>query len=261
MVTTADPAVSAIYEQPLTERVRTLLRLELLYAEGAVAIAGDSEWHSRRAIENLVAILGVLSRGDLRSELIQELERLTTALQRLQDRSEIATERLHATLDRARGLTEELKASGGHPGRCLKNDELLASIIQRSNIAGGTCGFDLPGYQHWLLRPAAERQAQLRDWFGRFDLLQRSGDLLLTVLRESTLPQPRVAQGGNYQSTLERDIAYQLIRVVLPKGSPYYPEVSGSKLFFTVRFLTQPSTRERPAPATEDIDFAVACCA
>lgn len=250
----------AIYEQPLTERIRTLLRLEFLFGEAATAIEGDSPWHSRRAIDSLIEILGVLGRGDLRSEAIQELERLTGNLQRLEGAPGVAPGPLQETLRESRRLIAELKEVRGHPGRDLKADELLGSIMQRTGIAGGTCGFDLPAYQHWLLRPAEERKAQLRTWFSSFDYLRDAGTLLLSVLRSGCELEPQQARGGMYQRNLERGTAYQMIRIALPADSPYFPEISGSKLFFTVRFLTHEATRERPAPAEHDVDFHVSCC-
>ncbi|RFA30334.1 hypothetical protein CAI21_06930 [Alkalilimnicola ehrlichii] len=249
-----------IYEQPLNERVRTLLRLELLYDEAQKAIQGDTVWHSRRAVDSLIAILGVLERGDLRTDLVQELERLITTLQRLENSPGVAQERLQETLGNARSLINELRAVRGQPGCELKADELLNSIIKRSGIAGGTCGFDLPTYQNWLSQAAAKRQAQLQAWLASFDPLRRSGQLLLSVLRDSAIPQQQWAERGNYQRTLERDVPYQLIRIGLPEGAHCFPEISGSKLFFTVRFLSQDDTRERPVQINDDVEFQLCCC-
>ncbi len=249
-----------IYEQPLNERVRTLLRLEFLYAEAQMAISGNSEWHSRRAVDSLIEILAVLSRGDLRTELVKELERLTITLQRLDGDPGVAQERLHAILSECQRLGEGLRAARGQPGIELKSDELLNSIVQRSGVAGGTCGFDLPAYQHWLQKPAEERRARLIQWFSTLDYLREAGQLLLTSLRDSTTLRPQQALRGVYQRNLERDVSYQLIRVALPADSPYFPEISGSKLFFTVRFLTQQDTSERPTKTDDDIEFRLACC-
>jgi len=258
--TRATPADDVVYELPLNERLRTLLRLEQLYAETREAIAGDSPLHGRRAVDSLLAILGVLSRGDLRTEIVQELERLATTLRRLQQQDGVDQGRLQGVLDECQRYGEKLRARPGQPGLTLKSDELLASVVQRSGVPGGTGGFDLPAYQYWLSRPPAIRRTQLEAWLNEFADLEAAAQLLLRVLRQSTPLTAADARSGVYQQMLERDLPYQMIRVALPAHAPYFPEISASKLFVNVRFLTQPNTRERPTPVDSNIDFQLACC-
>ena len=44
------------YEQPLNERARALLRLEFLFQQVDHAMAGDSTWDSRAALQGLFAV-------------------------------------------------------------------------------------------------------------------------------------------------------------------------------------------------------------
>lgn len=254
--------MTAAYEQPLNERVRTLLRLEFLFQQAEHGIAGDSEWHSRQVVAALIDILGVLSaRGDVRSELIKELERLALTLGRLQNSPNVDPQRLGPLLEQCRRLADGMKSVRGLPGGELKDNELLTSVMQRTGIPGGTCGFDLPAYQHWLLKSADERRAQLEAWMASMATLREASTLVLRMLRDSATPRPLVAQGGVFQQTLDRTTPYQLLRVLLPADCPYFAEISGSKYFFTIRFMQQEQTRERPSQCGADIEFQLSCCA
>lgn len=253
---------NAVYEQPLNERVRTLLRLEFLFAQASHGIDGDSEWHSRQVIGALIDILGVLTaRGDVRAEIIKELERLTATLARLESSRGVDHARLNSLLEECRRLIEAMKSVRGLPGGELKANELLVSVMQRSGIPGGTCGFDLPAFQHWLLRPAEVRRAELASWMALTDNLRQATTLILRMLRESADARRQVAEGGVFQQALERATPFQLLRVHLPEDSDYFAELSGSKYFFTVRFMTQRSTGERPAQTHDDVEFRLSCCA
>lgn len=254
-------AMPAAYEQPLNERIRTLLRLEFLFQEIDWTLNGDSPWHSRQSVATLLDILSVLSsRGDIRGELIKELERIAGSLERLRHNPDVDSARLQPLLEDCRRLAAALKSVRGLPGSELKNNDLLNGVMQRAGIPGGTCSFDLPAYQHWLLQPAAERRAQLQAWFGPLETLQQATALVLRLLRESAEPESLVARDGLFQQSPDRSASYQLIRVLLPADAPYFAEISGSKYFFTVRFLQQRETGERPVQTRDDVAFQLCRC-
>ena len=69
------------YEQPLSERMRTFLRLEFLYQQMLYNGELDSDWATRAVIANLLDILAILSRGDVRSDVHKELDQQLRILQ------------------------------------------------------------------------------------------------------------------------------------------------------------------------------------
>ena len=78
-----------IYEHPLHERVRTFLRLEFLFEQAGYHAARDSVWSSRAAIDNVLDILAIISRGDVRSEALKELEKHASVLGQYQFRPDV----------------------------------------------------------------------------------------------------------------------------------------------------------------------------
>src|SRR5210317_2411283 len=70
------------YEQPLSERVRTFLRLEFLYQQMLYNSEREADWATRATISTLLEILAILSRGDVRSDVHKELDQQLGILQK-----------------------------------------------------------------------------------------------------------------------------------------------------------------------------------
>lgn len=256
----ADANQTVTFEQPLNERIRTLMRLEHLFAQARFAIEGETAWHSRLAVSTLGEILDIFGRGDLKTELIKELERVIRMLQHLEERPGVDSDRLYHVVKRCREMRERLGGHAGQLGALLRQDDLLGNILQRTGIAGGTCAFDLPRYHRWLSRPTQARQNDLEAWFGSLETVRDATETVLELLRDSAVPTECQARNGIYQRNLDKNTAYQLVRVDLPANSSRFPEISGTKMFITIRFMEQTGTLDRPNQADEDVSFILQLC-
>lgn len=247
------------YEFPLNERIRTLMRLEHLFARVNRHAEGDDPWDSRAALSGLLEILAILGRGDIRSDVLREMERQAQTLNRLRTRAGIDTSRLDNVLESLDRLRGRLDASGAQLARVLKENDFLGALRQRIAIPGGTCGFDLPSLQNWLSLPGDDRRAQLASWLEELAALDRSVRLVLMLLRESAAASRETAEGGLFHRTLD-SATYQLVRVMVAEERGIFPEISGGKHRINIRFLEQPNLDERPRQVTRDIDFQLVCC-
>jgi len=226
-----------IYEHPLNERIRTLLRLEHLFKQAQHFQEGASSWDSRIMISSLFDILDLFSRADLKTEIIKESDRATTNLNALMENPAVDGKRLSTILKALQHISTNLDQISGQLGQRLREDKLLTSIRQRSTIPGGACDFDLPGYHQWLEQPAELRLAKQQLWLRELEPIQQAVELLLKLNRNSAEPRQMIAESGQYQQQLENSYPYQMIRVFLPYQSTYYPEISGSRHMFTIRFI------------------------
>ena len=251
---------SAIYEQPLSERIRTFLRLEHLFAKAEHALASVDPWSSRATLEAVIDIMAVVGRADLKKEIIKELERHATTLQGLARNPNVDPDRLKEVLDAVKGQLGNLRTDENSWGQELRDDELLSTVRQRSSITAGTCNFDLPALHYWLQASANQRVDDLEKWLGSFDLLNNSVTLCLKLVRESAIATHEVAQSGFFQRTLETSTPCQMIRVCLANNAHCYPEISAGKHRFTVRFMELKATGERPIQLTDDVSFDLHCC-
>lgn len=255
------PVNTITYEQPLNERIRTFLRLEFLFLRVDHALETNSEINNRECIENLINILSVFERSDLKSEIIKELERLLTNLAALENSPGVDRKALEQLLAQLDEILDSLVMTKSAIGQTLKDNDFLYSIRQRSSIPGGTCDFDLPAYHFWLQHTDEySRQQQLMSWFDQFSHVRRAIDTSLDLVRQSTGFYNVEAEAGFYQHTLDSNQPNQLIRVQLPSSSPFYPEISGGKHRFTVRMM-QFDIERRAQQIEQDVSFALSCCA
>ena len=249
-----------VYEQPLNERMRSFLRLEHLFEIIESRVQGTSVWDSRTVVATLIDVTDLLARSDVKSELIKELERQLGTLTRLQENPKVDVERLEDAMGQLNQLVNTLRSPACQPGQVMRQDELVSAIRQRISIPGGTCNFDLPGYHYWLTRPVDKRANDLARWLSDINVIKDSIELALSIVRSSAAPSRELAAAGFFQKALDAGTACQLVRVSVDESARFFPEISGGKHRFTVRFLEQSATGSRPAQTDEDVEFDLQCC-
>jgi cell division protein ZapD len=248
------------FEQPLTEKMRTFLKLELLYQQALFHIEDSTDFGARAAVACLLDIVAILGRGDVRVEVIKELERQTELLAQYQRRPGVDTARLQTLIGNMDALRNRLTEAGPHFMTRLKECEFLNAIKHRSSIPGGTCMFDLPDYGYWLRRPHADRWAQFTEWMDALSPLCDGIAELLWLTRETNDPTEQVAIGGLYQHSLDRSESFNLVRVMLPAATGLYPEISAGQHRFTIRLVRWQGAEARAAQASQDVRFWLALC-
>jgi cell division protein ZapD len=257
----AQPAPGiAHYEQPLSERMRTFLRLEFLYNPMLCNSERDDDWATRATLSTLLEILAILSRGDVRSEVMNELDHQISALGRFQSHTGVDGGRLDYLVKNFTKSRDEISRIGTGFLQPLKDSEFLNAIKHRSAIPGGTCEFDLPEYSHWLRQPICRRQEDMAQWLQSIRPLCKGVSELLWLIRESAQPQEKKAIKGMYQHNMQKDGNCRILRVSLADGSPLFPEISGSQHRFTVRFLDWSTVEKRAVQTAEDVLFKLSVC-
>ena len=247
------------YEYPLNERIRTLLRLEDLFERSRHFIARTDALDHHVALLTLFEILEVASRADLKSDLLQELERQKQVLLSFRDNPEISEDALAGVLRDIEQASGALFAMTGKIGQYLRENDWLMSIKQRTGIPGGVCEFDLPSYHYWLHRPSDERTGELAGWVSPLYPLRDGTAIILRILRESGKAQTYTAGSGHYQQMLGGKTA-QMLRVRLEADAPCVPEISANKYVLNIRFLAQNSEDSRPRTADWDVPFELTFC-
>ena len=247
-----------LYEYPLNERVRTLLRLEDLFERLEYFAGKDHPLDHHAALVTLFEILDVAGRADLKSDLLQELERQRQALMAFRNNPEVSTEALERILGEIDEAARELGAITGKSGQHLRENEWLMSIRSRTIIAGGACEFDLPSYYAWQHRHPEARQRDIAAWAAPFKPLYDSLAIVLKLLRESAQRAMLSAQHGSYQQPLGGK-SYQMVQVRLDPAIGAIPEISANKYLLWIRFTSQDGD-QRPRPFEGTVDFELALC-
>ena len=248
------------YEQPLNERMRSFLRLEHLFKQAAYTLRGYSIWDSRSTLTSITSILDLLSRNDLKTELLKELERQEKTLSALADLPGVDKEQLSNILKQIQTSQQNILNFDGQLGQNIRDHEILNSLRQRSSIVGGTCDFDIPYLHYWLQQPPEYRIEKLEYWLEMLELISHPISLILDITRESSTPINANAEAGFYQQNIDSNQPVQLIRVGLPQDSECFPEISAGKQRFSIRFMLS-QDENRPIQSTDDMNFQLICCA
>lgn len=256
-MTDTEPTVT--FEQPLTERVRTFLRLEFLFGQHTHHGADASEFGLRARLGALLDILFVLSRSDLKSEIQKELSDQQAALTKLSSTPGVDPARLEGVLTELRECLAALAAVPPQfAASALRSDDLLLGVQGRLGIQGGACSFDLPLLHYWLRHPDGRLVTHLDHWRKQIAPFERAITLYLRLLRKSVPAQDVTAPAGIYVYTPQT--ACTLVRVCVGAALFVIPEISASKHRFTVRFVSHTGINSRAHQATADIPFRLTTC-
>ena len=247
------------FEHPLNERVRTFLRLEHLFKKVAHFQNEDDAWATRAAVEGLLDVVALTSRADIKTELLKELDRNTTTLNRIRRQPGVDLKTLGKVLEDLQQAATGLHDLTGQIGIRVREDEFLKSIAQRSSIPGGTCSFDLPQYHHWLTQSAEIRRQRLADWMRGLEPVSGAITLVLSLARSSATPRQVTAPAGFFQEAMDVQAPAQLVRVSIKGDRTLFPEISGHKNRFSIRFMSAQGA-DRPVQFREDLDFTLTCC-
>jgi cell division protein ZapD len=246
------------YEYPLNERIRTLLRLEDLYDRVSFFLERDGPHEHHACLTGLFEILEVASRADLKSDLLQELDRQRTFLEALRNNPAISEDKLADVLREIDRAFANLHGTSGKTGQALRENEWLMAIKQRASIPGGTSEFDVPSYHAWLHHAPERRRADLSAWIKPMMPIHAALSIVLRVLRESGRTVSLIAFQGVYQQTPAEKPA-QMLRLSLAEELPCVPEISANKYALNVRFLL-PEGVQKSRVFEHDVPFDLAFC-
>ncbi len=249
-----------IYEQPLNERVRTFLRLAHLFKLNEHYMSGQTEWDIRSVVDSLLDINDLIGRTDIKNEIIKELEKHSSTLKSLKKNPGVDLNRLDLILGDISENIEKLRDQNCQPGQLLRQDELINSVKQRNAILGGSYNFDIPAYHHWLNSPPEILKTKLMELQHDFRIIKRSIFLIINLIRNSSHPTIETAEKGFFQKSIEQNIGCQLIRIILPNDTIYFPEISAGKHRFTIRFMVQEDTAARAVQTENNLEFQLHCC-
>ena len=248
------------FEQPLSERMRTFLRIEFLYQQALFHSRDLNGFSARAAVTSLLETLAILSRGDVRSEVLKELERHSLLLAGYSCQRDVDLDRVQALIRKVDVLRAALADSGPQFFSSLKECEFLNMIKHRSSIPGGTCMFDLPDYAYWLRLPVTERSDQFDEWMRGLRPVCDAVSEVLWLTRQTNDPIEQTAIGGMYQHQMARNEQPTLVRVIVSPDVGAFPEISAGKHRSTVRFVTWAGIDSRPTQVVDDIPFLLALC-
>lgn len=235
-----------------------MLRLEDLFARMAYFTERDQSMDHHDALITLFEILEVASRADLKSDLLQELERQKRVLANLHNNPAISEDALDAILSEIEQTSASLLALSGKIGQHLRDNEWLMGIKQRACMPGGTCEFDLPSYHYWREQETEMRRSDLQSWQAPLMPINAGINIVLQLLRESGRVMRFTAHHGTFQQMQGGRVA-QMLRLSLSRDLPCIPEVGANKYAINIRFIAA-DFAAKSTLYEQDIPFELTFC-
>ena len=114
-----------LYEYPLNEGSRTLLRLERLFARLQLLVSRDGEVDHHHALMTVFEVMELLGRSDLKGDMMRELDRQRLVLQSYRDNPAVASEPLEQLISQFSEAFEALNRLSGKLGSEITSNEWL----------------------------------------------------------------------------------------------------------------------------------------
>ena len=246
------------YEQPLNERIRILLRLEELFNKIDFFSSKTTATEHHVTLMALFELLEVTSRGDIKSELLQELERQKQKLEVLRNNPTISEAALDQVLENIRTTFRCMLNISGRVGEHLRSNEWLMNIKQRASLPGGICEFDLPSYHYWLHSDPELRKKDFDEWLDPLITIRDGLSIVLYLLRSSGKAYNHIAEQGVFNQKGSDHIAHML-RLKVSKEYLCVPEISANKYALNIRFISA-KAEETTKVYDSDVPFDLIYC-
>lgn len=249
----------AEYDFPFNERVRSLLRMEDLFARVIDNIDSTQDDHHFLALQSLLQLVDVVDRAEIKLDLLQELARQKSVMLTLKEKQIIEAEKIDLLVNDIDEISTKIQEDNTKLGQHMRVNEWLMSIKQRMMIPGGISKIDMPSFQHWMMAPAKKRREDLAHWLKPLLPVQQAVYIVLHILRGSGKTKSEIATDGNYHQLLGGNKPSQMLRIQLPADAPYYPEVSANKYAINIRFHLLDNTN-KPQKFEQDVQFHLTLC-
>ncbi|AXR07480.1 cell division protein ZapD [Salinimonas sediminis] len=246
-----------VYEFPLKEKVRNYLRIEQLIAQLKSGASAPSAQLQMYFFDQLFTLLDLFERIDIRTDIVKDLDAHEKNLVYWSQHPNIDSSALENTLRSIVNLRDKLKSCKKF-GTELKEDKFLSAIRQRFAIPGGACSFDLPNLHYWLGQPGESRQDTMKSWMLTLVNVEEAIAICLSFLRERGQFRALNATNGFYQGVAEDK--NELIRVRCTVDEGYYPNLSGNKYRYALRFMWFTPEPGKSSSVDDDISFSLAAC-
>lgn len=246
------------YEFPLTEFIRTALKIERLSRFFHHTESLTTEEEIRNQVMRMMELYSLISRAELKNELIKEVDKRTLRLNRLKNIPQIDHATLNKTIASLQSTLKELKSI---PTDTYSKPlpHMIDAIKQRQTVPGGQFEFDLPGYQYWLNQGTIKCTSQLLEVLSSLTPITKTVSLLLDLIRNSATGTTEIAINGVFQLTDSNNDS-ELIIIQSTTGNNYYPEISGGRHRVFIRFLEFTDMHHKANQSNKDIKFLLKIC-
>ena len=245
-----------IYEEPVHEKVRKFLKLEYLFDRIVYFKNKEDPRENYNALSALAELYEILSRSDIKAELIREIETHNTYFRKIKDvmDSQADQSKLNSVLEKQDLLLKLLYNVDTKYLDYIDEDILCKTIIKNcfSTLQPASIEF-------WLTRDIVLRETQINLWLEPILFIKKSVDFILEIIRKSASFNDKLAEKGFFIEKLDPKKNILLIRVTLTSDLYYYPQISVGKQRLNIMFMSK-DDKNNLVRFQEDVSFILTTC-
>jgi len=251
-----------VFEFPLNERIRRLLRIEEIYQKFEHQLKNTHDYFEFGCFNTLFEIVQLVSRSDLKIDFLQELERQEKKQSTLQSDQALKEEQLDlkkiiSMIQVARKKLENIDVK---PGFNFNNNLFLEEVKKRITSPGGLLDVDFPNFHNWTIQKT--RKSKLEDfksWSEPLMVFKDAASVLLIILRNQCHLELLKAKEGKHQKTIDPLKTFDLIRLEIAENLDVYPEISSNKYTVNI-FFNELSKELRKEAVKSNLEFKYSIC-
>ena len=196
-------------------RPKVALRLERLFAAIEQACQENHPIIHHYALKNVIEIIKLIEKPELKSRFIKELIRFEHQLNRLAE-------------DHSPQLFHHVQVLNNIPGKfgeTIHNDPFLQFIRLAQTAHPSDCELHTPTLLLWLDNHSDQRQGDLTKWMACLQTLADTVNLYLFLLRKTAIFEPICLNNGFYQQSLSSKLNCHLILLRMQKKTGAVPQL------------------------------------
>jgi cell division protein ZapD len=244
----------SLYEEPVQEKIRKFIKIEFLLNKIYYFKSKDNKSEIYVALLALCELYEILSRSDIKSELIREIETQNSYFGKIKEIPQADSSKLNSVLEKQNLLLKLIYNVESNYLDYLEHDILFKTILKNCFTQLQPASIDF-----WLSRDILNRETQIDLWLEPLIFIKRSIDFILEVIRKSGKFEDRMAEKGFFIEKLDPKRNILLIRVTLTSDLYYYPQISVGKQRLTIMFMTK-DDKNNLVPYQEDLNFILTTC-
>jgi len=227
------------------------LRLERLFLAIEKACHVTDPIIHHYALKNIIEIIKLVEKPELKSRFIKELMRIEHAVNKSQA---LITDASYARLF---VQVQVLSHMAGRFGETIHQDPFLQSIRLAQTAHLSDCELHAPQLLFWLENTSKKRQVNLTQWLQQLQVLWDTVTIYLALLRDTADFEPIELINGFYQCSLPTRATYQLILIQMNRNNNIVPKIQIGHHGLSIRLCDAYSMQEVRQTGTTTIDLAV----
>ena len=243
---------AVIYEEPMDERIRKFLKLENYFLKLNYHKDIDTIYDSFASLNNLILIYKTLSRVEVKSELIREIDfHKNRYSEYIKIKSSDKT-KLNSIMEKQNVILNNLHTLKPNYLNDLNNDELFQNCVKHHENLNTELDY-------WLTRDHNMRLNQINLWLELIKPIEHSVNFCLSILRKSSEANEICANNGFHLIKVEQEKKIRLLRVTMQTDNYYFPRISLGPQRATISFMMI-NENNKFIQIKENISFVLDLC-